>query len=315
MVGIDEAGLGPRLGPLVVTRTAFIAGPDSLETALAGAVSKQAALEENRLRVDDSKLVYRGGRGFAALEKTALAFWQAAHGAMPCSVGDLLTPVLAAELDLTASPWYGPAPRDLPLPLAVTGQSVADAGRLLAETCRGSGVRFSGFRTFVILEPLFNRRIAELDCKAHFLGGLVLDLIGSLPDGTEELDVEIFVDKLGGRNRYGELLGSRIDPHCLEAEEESRALSRYTVREKCRNVTIRFVRSGDRLHMPVALASIFSKYVREIFMNLFNTFWKGLQPGIRPTAGYPVDATRFLDEITRTAEEAGIDMAALVRQR
>ncbi len=315
VVGIDEAGFGPRLGPLVVTRTAFVSGSGSLEEKLAAAVSRNASARGSRLRVDDSKQIYKGRKGLDTLEKTALSFWCTARGAMPGRLEDLLAPVLAKPLDLTAAPWYGALPLALPLPVAARREEISPSQRLLAETCRSAEVRFAGFRSCLIPEPCFNDGVEVWDSKARFLAELVLDLIGSLPDSCSDLDVEIYVDKLGGRNRYGEILASRLDPASIETEEESRALSRYIAREKGRTVSIEFVRSGDSKHLPVALASIFSKYLREIFMILFNTFWKRHQPGIRPTAGYPLDASRFLDEITRTAEEAGVDLAALVRQR
>ena len=37
----------------------------------------------------------------------------------------------------------------------------------------------------------------------------------------------------------------------------------------------------------VALASIVSKTVRELWMDVFNAYWLARMPGLRPTAGYP----------------------------
>ena len=45
--------------------------------------------------------------------------------------------------------------------------------------------------------------------------------------------------------------------------------------------------------MPAALASMTSKYLRELAMRAFNEFWCGRVHDLAPTAGYPRDARRF----------------------
>ncbi len=57
----------------------------------------------------------------------------------------------------------------------------------------------------------------------------------------------------------------------------------------------------------VALASIVSKTVREVWMDVFNAYWLVRVPGLKPTAGYPVDAARFRRAIEPTARAAGLD--------
>ena len=47
---------------------------------------------------------------------------------------------------------------------------------------------------------------------------------------------------------------------------------------------------ADQCDGLVALASIVSKTVRELWMDVFNEYWRGRIPGLRPTAGYPSDA-------------------------
>ncbi len=42
---------------------------------------------------------------------------------------------------------------------------------------------------------------------------------------------------------------------------------------------------------------MFAKYIRESAMKLFNSWWVKRVPGIRPTAGYPQDARRFIADI------------------
>ncbi|MEM7455515.1 MAG: hypothetical protein AAF456_14275, partial [Planctomycetota bacterium] len=67
--------------------------------------------------------------------------------------------------------------------------------------------------------------------------------------------------------------------------------------------------------LPVALASMVSKYVREVFMMLWNDFWQLEVPGIRPTKGYPVDAKRFKMEIETAQNSLGIEDRTIWRNR
>jgi hypothetical protein len=78
-------------------------------------------------------------------------------------------------------------------------------------------------------------------------------------------------------------------------------------------MTVGFHLKGDARHLPIALASLYSKYVRELFMLAFNTWWAERMPGLRPTAGYAADANRFLAETADVRERLGVDPEALIR--
>jgi hypothetical protein len=193
--------------------------------------------------------------------------------------------------------------------------AVRGAGILLERTLKKTGVVFQGFLTRVVSEPRFNRGVTETGNKAGFLAGLVMELVAGCLRSAPGAGIEIRVDKLGGRNSYGAMLAGRFPSDGLLVIEEGRAISRYRLdRDGC-GADVSFVRSGDRSHFSVALASMFGKYVREVFMRRFNAFWTRIDPGLRPTAGYPQDARRFLKEFRRAAGSAGIEPAALVRIR
>ena len=67
--------------------------------------------------------------------------------------------------------------------------------------------------------------------------------------------------------------------------------------------------------MPTALASIVSKYFRELFMIAVNDFWCARVPNLRRTAGYYQDGKRFLNDISGAVDQAAVDRAILVRSR
>src|SRR5437899_3125978 len=77
IVGIDEAGYGPNLGPLVMTSVACrvpqdLAGGDWWHV-LRTVVRRHPEPDDGRLLIDDSKLVYSTSRGLFDLESAVLA--------------------------------------------------------------------------------------------------------------------------------------------------------------------------------------------------------------------------------------------------
>ena len=67
--------------------------------------------------------------------------------------------------------------------------------------------------------------------------------------------------------------------------------------------------------LPVALASMVSKYVREVVMTQFNRFWQQHVPDLKPTKGYPVDAARFWTDIEPTVKKLKIAKSDVWRCR
>jgi len=72
---------------------------------------------------------------------------------------------------------------------------------------------------------------------------------------------------------------------------------------------------ADGRYLPVALASMLSKYTRELFMEMLNEYWVGRVPGLRRTAGYVSDGRRFLSEIEPVRAAEGIPHDLLRRCR
>jgi hypothetical protein len=74
-------------------------------------------------------------------------------------------------------------------------------------------------------------------------------------------------------------------------------------------------RAGGESFLPAALASMTAKYLRELAMGAFNAFWQTRINGLKPTAGYPLDARRFKHEIAAVQTALGISDHLLWRQR
>src|SRR5262245_55989163 len=109
VVGIDEAGYGPNLGPFVQAAVALELPDDDPGgwATLKSSIRRAHEDDDGRLLVDDSKKVYAGGNGFDRL--AAGVFAGLRH--RPPRVGDLAAAVLAewGRGHLDGECWYDPA--------------------------------------------------------------------------------------------------------------------------------------------------------------------------------------------------------------
>lgn len=63
------------------------------------------------------------------------------------------------------------------------------------------------------------------------------------------------------------------------------------------SIHIQFRPEAEEAHLPVALASMTAKLVRELAMARFNRYWCGRVAELKPTAGYVQDARRWLEDL------------------
>jgi hypothetical protein len=293
-VGIDEAGYGPNLGPLVMTAVSAegpLDRPPDLWRDLADTVDR-AGGDPTRLWVDDSKRVYASGKGLDRLEAATLAALEAAGGVVPGDLAALFEALgsgtlAEVELDL----WLdGGLIAAVPRVAAVGVVTLARAGTPLS----GAPWRIGAVRSVVVGPSRFNRVLGETGSKASAHFSAFETLLRSLWDGAADgVTTSVRGDKHGGRHFYLDLLQRAFPGVWIDRGPEGPALSRYTIREGGRRLELSLVPEADAGDGLVALASMVSKYLRERWMELFNAYWISRVPGLRPTAGYPVDARRF----------------------
>jgi hypothetical protein len=308
-VGIDEAGYGPNLGPMVMS--AVIAeGPDERAPDLWGdlaATIARAGDPSDRLWVDDSKAVLRVGRGRDRLETTCLAALAASGRELPCSLGGLLAALDAGTLtDAELSPWLLDADADPALPSPETRALFERAQAL--RPFEGAAWRIVAVRSVVVGPARFNAGLEATGSKArvHFATfARLLDAVWTRAgDGVATF---VHSDKHGGRHYYYESLLDAFPDAWIDCGPEGPALSRYTVRDASRRLELSLRPRADVDDGLVALASIVSKTVRELWMDAFNAHWTARLPGLRPTAGYPTDAQRFRQAIEPECQARGLD--------
>ena len=319
IAGIDEAGLGPVLGPLVVSAAAFELPDELLDCSLwdllAGAVSRKAARKSGKIAIGDSKKLYSRQKKNALehLERAVLSA-VAFDGDVTDSFGQLLSAVApAAAEQLPHYPWYSQA--ELALPHCISATDVKLSANSLRSAALSAGVKLTALRSETVLVGQFNRHVAATNNKSTTLFDVASRLLYWLWRSYPTQKLRIVADRQGGRMRYLAPLQRVFDGCEFRVLTETEKLSAYRVSSGGQVAEIIFATGAEERHLPVALASMTSKYLRELFMAMFNRFWAAKVPGLAPTAGYYTDGRRFYKEIAPAVREMSIDSQLIYRSR
>jgi len=328
IAGIDEAGLGPVLGPLVVGSAVFEV-PDeqagvSLWRLLAGAVAKRPSRRRAVVPVGDSKKLYsglRGRGGLANLELGVLAMLSAG-GFKTRSLRELMESISPQAVPASRSyPWYSGG--DLPLPQAISSTKAALSGNAVGAAMSRVPMRLLDVRAEIVFEGEFNRLVSATDNKSSTLFDVTCRLLMRIwrrvADEAARSEcaepARIYIDRQGGRMRYLPGLQRVFDGCGFKVLEETDSLSAYRLSRQGAAMELYFQAGCEDRHLPAALASMVCKYARELLMAGFNGFWATLIPDIAPTAGYYEDGNRFYREIQPAVSRLGFDRQLLYRIR
>jgi hypothetical protein len=269
----------------------------------------RAGGDPDRLWVDDSKAILRGGKGRDRLVAACLATVHAVCDERPSSLSQLLGALGAGT------------PEDAELALWSCATSTGSSGPRLETSTRldrilesrpleprSASWRLAAVRSVVVAPARFNAGLKDADTKAEVHFAAFARLARTVWDRAAD-GVFTFVnaDKHGGKHYYLPELCAAFPDAWIDRGSEGAELSRYTIRCQGRVVELTLRPRADQQDGLVALASIVSKTVRELWMDVFNDYWRARVPGLRPTAGYPVDAQRFRTAIEAAALAAGHD--------
>ncbi len=277
---------------------------------LAAGVGRDAkAARSGRVVVADSKMLMgKRDRSLALLERGVLAF--ASLLGFDTTTDSALAAALGA--DGLIGPWY-------------TGSNAAlprdeDAGRqrllsmAVGQACEEACIRPVMLRCAALDERRFNDMCAREGVKSRVSFSLVAGHVAAVWERLgPDLPGLVAVDRQGGRTHYLRELAAALPGAGVSIVSESDELSVYSVRGSGgRRMTVEFRVEAESAHFAVALASMTAKYIRELSMARFNRYWCARVPELKPTAGYALDATRWLADVRGHARED--EIAAMIRR-
>lgn len=315
LIATDEAGYGPRLGPLAVVATAWHL-PDLPDGELAAdfrfaPLRQPCRCGDELIHVDDSKAIYRPGMGLGPLHAVmSVALRWSGHRER--TLTEALLAIAGDDVpEIRLTPWLV-AHAEPPF----LEDSLTDAA--LAQWT-STHLQLAGIRCRLLTARVFNSHCTGGPNKADLLSESTLGLIRSLVQHHGELcdRIVVYCDRHGGRRYYAGVLQHTFADSLTRVVQETPRLSRYELTGSHAPIEVTFTVNGDSF-TPVALSSMIAKYLRERMMGNFNEYFRqrhtGAEP-LRPTAGYPGDAQRYLQDIAAIIAAEKIHADHLVRRR
>jgi ribonuclease HII len=218
IVGVDEAGYGPNLGPLAVAATAWHieeepAAPARASTAsavdgssattlrrtstipdlyklLRKGVVRSPAQSTRRVAIADSKALYKAGFGVRQLELgvlAALTAMQSDDESCIERVSELLR-ATAADPDGRRQELPCHADDEQLLPVEALAKEICQLAAKLREACNHSGVQLVALRARLVFPAEFNELVDYFGSKGAALSHITLQLVRRIVDEASAID-------------------------------------------------------------------------------------------------------------------------------
>lgn len=316
LVGIDEAGFGPILGPLVVSSTAFSLPYTLLSEDLWQILHKSVAQQKKhlagRILITDSKKAKTKSHPIKYLQRTTLTSLKTIQK-QPVTLTDLLTELCPDCLDrLQKYPWYEKIANHK---LLVDTADIQIASNVFKNDLDANNMELLEIKTCCLDVAYYNKLVTNIKNKANVLFTCTSQLIKNAWDNYADNDLQLIIDRQGGRVHYRETLQKIFPQMEMKILKESPANSSYELKDGSRKMRLHFAVKADSKFLPVSLASMVSKYLRELMIENINSYFIDFHDEIKPTAGYWKDGLRFIQDLKTNIPHIKYDNEMLIRSR
>ncbi len=277
VIGIDENGLGPILGPLIVS---------AVKLKVKEPLFFHSKIEnlQTSIKIDDSKNVFKRSEEwtYSKGEIISLSLLRA------FSLKELIDRYVNLIIDEFEKKFYI---KDYKLPIWA---------KFVKETNVKEEINFLDYRAFAIFPIKFNEMLNQIH-KFQMNIKFFLDLASKLSNSDYTI---ILCGKVGGYTYYLKAL-LLFDIVKYEVLKESKGHSSYKIVYNDKIFEIHFLMDGDSIYYPIAIASIVGKYLREVFMKALNESF-GFDYKIPYASGYKHDY-KTIELIERIKENYEIE--------
>jgi len=278
VVGIDENGFGPQMGMLTVTGSLFKVKEYNREGFWNGI--------RGRAVVGDSKGILKFNRVTEG-ERTVLTYYNLFNEKLPKRFKELLDSVSLFSFRELRQYCSSPAAEMcwepeifIPHWIKIKEDEIHRDAAKIKQGMAHQGIELIGVKTAIFCPYKFNALIERGIKKTHLDFILFEKLIEYFykQNGQNYL---FLCGKIGGTRRYLPWFNYLQKFRVLEKKEEIDSI--YSLENIGR---ICFLKEGDKKHFPIALSSIFGKYIREVFMERMNCFFTSRMQNLKPASGY-----------------------------
>jgi ribonuclease HII len=290
-IGIDENGLGPRLGPLIVTAVVARVEGDGHKRVQArprGSLAKRLGDSKRLVSYGDSSLGEAWAR--AIVKRMGCVQPDTPEGLVRCLSLDDAQTLRAPCPDGHIEQCWGLEGEQF----AAEGELVSVVERDLAKLdSRGIAVLRAACVVACVrrLNEAIARGLTRFHADLHAMERLALDA-----RERAGADVIATCGKVGGFDRYPAAFGP-MNGRLHAVAEEGRARSEYSVPGLG---TIAFVRDAEDKHLLVSMASLIGKWVRDLLMARIVRYHRTHTPSVPDLP----DASGYHDPVTTRFVEA-----------
>jgi len=298
--GIDEAGLGPVLGPLCYGLVSFIIPDEEVDIWRA---TLKKIIKEEELFLDDSKKIFQGSDKFEKLEKAitdVFGFYTSEKERLQVQNIYLNTAINKK------GNWN----------FYLLYKSVLDS--FFPPKVKSLLAKHPSWKVKLAVTSCFEGEMNEVFDSGVNKSEMALLKVGALIESVLSVhtyeSITFSIDKQGGKQYYNNFINDIFPFAPVEIIQETPEASEYFLLRNNQSLKFGFYKNGDSLYEEISMASILAKWLRESFMMAFNSYWLAYNK-VLPTAGYPEDGKRFIKEMMPYFEKSGMSLDLIIRNR